>query len=120
MDIEICDKILSKISLRNLTEVYREYNIITEQKKLDFNFNNAWRIVQIASMSGGAKDLADQKRAETKNVFYSIVTPKKKMYFIKGDYDQSVRTPRIKLLIADDYLTVHPGDFWQDIKLLLV
>lgn len=116
VDIEICDKILSKISLRNLTEVYREYNIITEQEKLDFNFNNAWRIVQIASMSGGAKDLADQKRSETKNVFYSIVTPKKKMYFIKGDYDQSVRTPRIKLLIADDYLTVHPGDFWQDIK----
>jgi len=24
--------------------------------------------------------------------------------------------PRIRFLFADDYLTVHPGDFWQDIK----
>jgi adenine-specific DNA-methyltransferase len=40
----------------------------------------------------------------------------KKMYFIKSGYDLSVSTPRVKLLFADDYLTVHPGDFWSDIK----
>jgi len=38
------------------------------------------------------------------------------MYFIKADYDSKVEIPRIKMLFADDYLTVHPGDFWQDIK----
>ena len=38
------------------------------------------------------------------------------MYFIKADYDPKVDIPRIKMLFADDYLTVHPGDFWQDIK----
>jgi len=38
------------------------------------------------------------------------------MYFIKNDYDSKVSTPRIKVLFADDYLTVHPGDFWSDIK----
>ena len=38
------------------------------------------------------------------------------MYFIKGDYSSEISKPRIKLLFADDYLTVNPCDFWQDIK----
>ena len=67
-------------------------------------------------MTGGAKQLADKKRENVSSTFYSIVTPKKKMYFIKGDYSEDIAKPRIKMLFADDYLTVNPCDFWQDIK----
>jgi adenine-specific DNA-methyltransferase len=38
------------------------------------------------------------------------------MYVMKVDYNPSSAQPRIRLLFADDYLTVHPGDYWQDIK----
>jgi len=38
------------------------------------------------------------------------------MYVITPDYDEEKDQPRIKLLFADDYLTVNLGDFWQDIK----
>ena len=32
------------------------------------------------------------------------------------EYNKEQPQPRIKILLADDYLTQHPGDFWFDIK----
>lgn len=33
-----------------------------------------------------------------------------------SNYNTEQEQPRIKMLLADDYLTQHPGDFWSDIK----
>lgn len=108
--------ILSKVSYRSLSELHKENSLTTDEEKDNFNYNNAWRIVQTVSMTGGAKQLADEKRTELNQLFYSIQTPQKKMYFIKGDYSAEIEKPRCKILFADDYLTVNPCDFWQDIK----
>lgn len=62
------------------------------------------------------KTVSGWKEEKVSSTFYSIVTPQKKMYFIKGDYSYEIAKPRIKILFADDYLTVNPCDFWQDIK----
>ena len=114
-DIKKCDEILSKVEYISLGAAYKKYEV-KDSEQQEFNFQNAWRIVQTVSMTGGAKQLADKKRKDVKSVFYSIVTPQKKMYFIKGDYSSEIAKPRIKILFADDYLTVNPCDFWQDIK----
>ena len=114
-DIKFCDEILSKIIYSSLSSIYKKYSI-SESEQQEFNFKNAWRIVQTVSMTGSAKQLADEKRMQVNSTFYSIVTPQKKMYFIKGDYSGEIAKPRIKILFADDYLTVNPCDFWQDIK----
>lgn len=114
-DIEICDSILSKFDCVSLGTIYKEKNI-SKDKQEDFNFENAWRIIRTASVTGGAKDLADSKKKNTLFNFFSIETPEKKLYFIKNDYDINTPNPRIKLLFADDYLTINPCDFWQDIK----
>lgn len=114
-DIKICDKILSKVEYISLGTAYKKYEIPDNEYE-NFNFQNAWRIIQTVSMTGGAKQLADEKRKKVSSTFYSIVTPQKKMYFIKGDYSYEIAKPRIKILFADDYLTVNPCDFWQDIK----
>lgn len=115
-DIKICDEILEKIEFISLSQIYKDNNIKDAKDKDNFNFENAWRIVQIASMSGSAKQIADSKRTVITGNAFAITTSQKKMYFIKNHYDLAVKTPRIKLLFADDYLTIHPGDFWQDIK----
>ena len=114
-DIEKCDFILSKFNCVSLGTVYKEENILKEKQE-EFNFENAWRIIRTASVTGGAKELADKKRETNPINFFSIETPEKKLYFIKSDYDIVTPNPRIKLLFADDYLTVNPCDFWQDIK----
>jgi len=115
-DIIKCDKILSSFETISLSNYFKENKISKKEDKERFQYANAWRIVQIVSMSGGAKSIADGKKLLNNSLFFSVVTPRYKMYFIKNDYDSNVGTPRIKVLFADDYLTIHPGDFWSDIK----
>tara|TARA_B100001989_G_scaffold250762_1_gene228498 strand:+ start:1065 stop:1529 length:465 start_codon:yes stop_codon:yes gene_type:complete len=38
------------------------------------------------------------------------------MYLIKRDFNHESKLPRCKFLFADQYLEIHPGDFWSDIK----
>lgn len=72
-DIKLCDEILSKVKYISLSAAYKKYEV-KDSEQQEFNFQNAWRIVQTVSMTGGAKQLADKKREETSSVFYSIVT----------------------------------------------
>src|SRR5581483_5737856 len=79
---------------------------------------NAWRIVRTCATTAMAKRLADQKRQSLKSYAsaFTVETPQHNLYVIKRDYNTQMAQPRIRLLFADDYLTVHPGDFWHDIK----
>ncbi|MBM4257234.1 MAG: site-specific DNA-methyltransferase [Deltaproteobacteria bacterium] len=79
---------------------------------------NAWRIVRTCATTALAKRLADQKKTSLRSyaAAFTIETPQHNLYVIKRDYNARMAQPRIRLLFADDYLTVHPGDFWQDIK----
>ena len=80
--------------------------------------DNAWRIVRTCATTAVAKRLADHKRAGLKlyAAAFTIETPQRNLYVIKRDYNDQHSQPRMRLLFADDYLTVHLGDFWQDIK----
>jgi len=80
--------------------------------------DNAWHIVRSCATTSVAKRLADQKRPLLKPyaTAFTIETSQHNLYVIKRDYNERMAQPRIRVLFADDYLTVHPGDFWQDIK----
>ena len=47
---------------------------------------------------------------------FLIKTVRGKKYLMKKDYNSAAKQPRCKLLFADQYLTVHVGDLWTDIK----
>jgi adenine-specific DNA-methyltransferase len=81
-------------------------------------FRNAWRIVQFATLTGGAKDLAVDKKLSYDFIppAFVVTTKQSKAYLVKGDFNHETRLPRCKMLFADMYLEVHPGDFWSDIK----
>ena len=115
-DIVKADHICSKISLKPLDSLFDERNATTEDEKLRAKYENAWRIVRDVATTTVARNLADQKKVDTDAGFFLVVTPKKKKYLIKSDYNQQSGQPRIRLLFADQYLTTNPGDFWQDIK----
>ena len=116
IDIINADEILAKMIMEPVSIAYQKSGIKDEKAKNNFNFENAWRIIRTVSVTGSAKSISDKKRKENKCNYFSIVTAKKKMYFITSNYDESMSDPRIKLLFADDYLTIHPGDIWTDIK----
>jgi adenine-specific DNA-methyltransferase len=115
-DVQRADAICAKFTFETADAVCRREtdSNVTETWLQD----NAWRIVRTVATTDGAKRLADTKRriVEQSASAFIIETPQKKLYVIKTAYNPSSAQPRIRLLFADDYLTVHPGDFWQDIK----
>ena len=116
-DFAKCNELLSKAGYESLSNVYKREKIITKEEQISFNYKNAFRIFQTVSMGSGTTDLINKKRTELlKNKFFAYETTGSKMYIIKGDYDLSMKKPRIQVLFADDYLTTNPCDFWQDIK----
>ncbi len=115
-EVQRADLICAKLTFETADEVCRREtgNKVSEAWLQE----NAWRIVRTVATTDSAKRLADTKRSIVSPAASAFVieTPQKKAYVIKTDYNPSRAQPRIRLLFADDYLSVHPGDFWQDIK----
>jgi adenine-specific DNA-methyltransferase len=116
-DLEKLDEIVQKWMTETLS-TYFQKNPMSKKEQLEFKYQNAWRIVQIATLTGGARDLAINKKKTIQNTsgFFAITTAQKKCYLINGNFNEDTSLSRCKVLIADDYLTIHPGDFWSDIK----
>ena len=112
-DIELADNLLKDVEFGSVNELFD--NQMNEVEKTNILFQNAWRILRDVATTSSAKVLADNKRDKAGKAFL-VMTPKKKVYIIKNGYSTTSAQPRIKLLFADNYLTVSPGDFWQDIK----
>ncbi|MCM6259459.1 site-specific DNA-methyltransferase [Klebsiella pneumoniae] len=115
--IEQAESISKKIRFANVTEVFN--NECDGKLTDDWLFKNSFRIVQFVTMTGGARDLAIEKKLSFDNAppsAFLITTSKSKAYLVKGDFNHQTDLPRCKILFADDYLEVHPGDFWGDIK----
>jgi adenine-specific DNA-methyltransferase len=115
-DIISTNNLLAKITFENANVVSERENGVRATD--EWLFENAYRIIQVATLTGGARDIAVNKKLEFESLpnAFSILTPNNKMYGIKGDFNHETALPRCKILFADKYLTVHPGDFWQDIK----
>lgn len=113
----MCNRLISKLEYSSLSEYFNKHNIPKKEQE-DFKYKNACRIIQIATLTGGARDTASEMKEKFDIVpsFFCITTPQKKMYLISGSFNHGTKLPRCKVLFADDYLTVHPGDFWTDIK----
>lgn len=116
-DLERLDSIVQLWTTKTLSTYFRE-KPMSKKEQLEFKYQNAWRIVQIATLTGGARNLAINKKKTLSNNsgFFAITTPQKKCYLISGNFNEETSLSRCKVLIADDYLTIHPGDFWSDIK----
>jgi len=116
-DINKVGELLKKASYISLSEYFRSNGITSDNEKEEFKRKNVWRIFQTVSMGSGTTDAINIARESWREqVFFPYITSSGEMYIIKGDYDTSNRKPRIQVLLAKDYLTYHPCDFWTDIR----
>ena len=116
-DIAKIDSIIGKIIFRNANDVAKEQT--GENATEEWLFANSVRIVQFATLTGGARDIAIQKKKLYENsvpAAFTIKTKQNKLYFIRGDFNTETNLSRCKLLFADQYLETNPGDLWTDIK----
>jgi len=109
------DSIAKNIKLKTFSEVNPNWSKLNEKERLDWKFENAYRIVREVS-SASAKKISDIKKRTTDNDFFGIKTSQGKLYFIKNHYNEDSKDPNIKLIFAVDYMMVNPCDFWSDIK----
>lgn len=115
-DIQLVQELLKKISFDSASSVCK---IETGGALSDeWLFNNAYRVVQVVTMTGGALAQAKkmQKLISPSVAAFEIITPNNKMYLVKTDFNHESDLPRCKILFADQYLQVNTGDFWSDIK----
>lgn len=116
-DIAYVDSVMSNVKFTNMNDV-----AISQTGKSateEWCFNHAGRIVQFATLTGGARDLAIAKKYSYEDKLpgaFAIQTKQGKMYVIRGDFNTETNLSRCKILFADQYLTVNPGDLWTDIK----
>lgn len=112
--IKRADSIASKIKISSVNDIIKG---VSKKEEIDsIKYENSWRIARDVAVTGNVKDLANQKRNMVNGESFIVVTPQKKKYLMKKDYNAESAQPRCKLLFADQYLTVHPGDLWTDIK----
>ncbi len=114
-DIAYVDHVVKNIEFDNVKDAARKRGETADES---WCFKNANRIVQFATLTGGARNIAIEKKSnyDVAPSVYSIQTGQKKMYLIRGDFNTETKLSRCKLLFADQYLTVNPGDLWTDIK----
>lgn len=116
-DVEACKQLLEGATYTTLSQYYSQNGITRYEDKIEFQFANSYRIFQTVSMGAGATNAINKVRHTLKKgVFFPYMTSEGAMYVIKGDYSLASKKPRMQVLFAKDYLTVHPGDFWQDIR----
>lgn len=115
-DLLYVDEVLSRITFSNMNEVARK-EIGTDATE-EWCYAHANRIVQFATLTGGARDIAIFKKSSYTDVppAFSITTRQGKMYLIRGDFNTDTKLSRCKILFADQYLSINPGDLWIDIK----
>jgi len=114
-DIEQADEILKNIETMNIEEYFKKNGIKEAKEKEKFKYDNAWRILRDVATTGGAKELADDKRKKNNGNYFLIKTKQNKIYLIKNNYNLEAEQPRIKMLFAEDYLMINPCDLWLDI-----
>ncbi len=117
-EIHSLSELLARMSYEPISKTFKDLGLKNKKEQLDFKYENAWRIFRTASLEGGAKKLAieTKKSFSVAPNFFLITTPRDKAYVIDGSVNPDTPSPRSKVLFADEYLTIHPGDFWSDIK----
>jgi len=115
-DIAFVDRVFENVKFNNMNSIALEE---TGTNATDnWKYAHANRIVQFATLTGGARDLAIAKKESYDTVpsAFGITTKQGKMYLIKGEFNAETKLSRCKIIFADQYLTTSPGDLWLDIK----
>lgn len=113
-ELQFLDELVSKYEMKSVSQKMKEDNIPKEEQE-KWLFENAWRICQ-STTSSSVLLLANEKRKRNNNQFFFVRSNTGLLYFVKSNYDNNSKKPRLQLLFADEYLEQHPGDFWSHIK----
>ncbi|REH75117.1 site-specific DNA-methyltransferase [Staphylococcus felis] len=114
-DIEFLDKLIGNVELKSVSKKLKELAIDKQEKIMEWKRKNSYRICQSVT-SASVLNLAKIKKIKTDKQLFFVKSSSGELYFVKGNYNEQSKKPRLQMIFAEDNLTVHPGDFWMDIK----
>lgn len=113
-DIVLLDDIAKKITMVSVSQKLKELQIQAKEKEA-WLFDNAYRICQCATSSSVLR-LANEKKKTNSNELFFVRSATGQLYLVRATFSEESKKPRLQMIFAEDNLTVHPGDFWNDIK----
>lgn len=114
-DIDIFNKIAKNIKFKKISKYVNNWEQLNEEERLKWKYDNAHKIVRIAS-SSSVKKILDKIRDGMNQDCFAILSSQKKAYFVTKNYNINTKDPNLKYIFASDYLLKNPCDFWEDIK----
>ena len=91
-DVTLSNEIIKNWKCMSLSNYFKEHNIPRKEQD-DFKYKYAWKIIQIVTLTGGARDIAIKEKQNFRSIpeFFCVVTPRKKMYLIKGSFNNKTK-----------------------------
>lgn len=107
-------EILKNVKKVSLKEKIKELNI--EDKDIEqWCFDNAFRIIKTCGSDSLFKLVKKIGKSYNQDVACALSSENILFYYIT-DYNEDTRSPRLRVIFADENLYKNPCDFWQDIK----
>ena len=116
VDIELANKILSKVKVVPLSEKLKELNSQNEDKVTEWLFDNSYRIIKTAGSTGLANYMRENESIIPNQDIAAYISKQKNIFFYLCHFNRETRQPRLQVLFADSNVYKNPCDFWQDIK----
>lgn len=113
-DLSQLDELASRVRLKSVADVVKELGLKGKEKD-QWLFDNAFRICQCAT-SSSVRSLAEEKKQHNNQDLFFVKSKKGVLYFVRANYSNDSKKPRLQLIFAEDNLTVHPGDLWTDFR----
>ncbi|OAU96274.1 Type III restriction-modification system methylation subunit [Moraxella catarrhalis] len=114
-DVDNANNIFKKIKRVSLSEKLMEISFDNDEAKMDWLFDNSYRIIKTAGSAGYAKIVKSLSIIPNQDIAVALSTKNTIFYYIT-DFNRDVKQPRLQVLFADASVFKNPCDFWQDIK----
>jgi len=105
--------LLSRAKIVSVSDKLKELGI-SEDEQEKWKFENAWRIIQVVSSDSIRNFVKNLEKIPAQDIGVGL-SSEKKIFFYSTKSNLNA-AGRIRITFADDFLSVHPCDFWQDIK----
>ena len=107
-------EILKNVKKVSLKEKIKELNIKDKDVE-QWCFDNAFRIIKTCGSDSLFKLVKKIGKKYDQDIACALSSENILFYYIT-DYNEDTRSPRLRVIFADENLYKNPCDFWQDIK----
>lgn len=115
-DALLATQLLKDIRLVPLNKVLRQQRFASAQARQEWLYYHSYCIVKTAGSDSLTKVVKGLAHRPQQQQVAAALSKRNILFFYLCHFNESARSPRLRIIFADENLYKHPCDFWQDIK----